>query len=300
MDLIQSGQNVLSLREVERRDDPFLLEPLVHAELITQVAALQDQKFLVEFLLQLPLPLEREIGGSDDQDSFGQAAHPKLPDEQPRHDRLARAGVIGEQEADARELEEVVVDRLELVRQRVHAGDREPEVRVELPGDPERIGLEPEPKQPAVAVVVKARLQNCQSVEVRVRQRDLAKALGLGANEPDGPGAVSALMDRLNAHRLAEQGAGEDLARPNTGTCRRHRHGPADSANRRSCHVDPGPQRRAREQIGQSLEPFRRRAALRRRTLCAHLKQSKWSLQRHGKARPSASLRTRMCFAESN
>lgn len=120
LDLAQPGQDVLPLREVERRDNPFLLEPLVDTELITQVAPLQDQKLLVEFLLQLPLPLECEIGGSDDQDSLGQAAHLELPDEQSRHDRLAGAGVVGEQEADAGELEEVVVDRLELVRERVN------------------------------------------------------------------------------------------------------------------------------------------------------------------------------------
>ncbi len=62
VDLAQPGQDVLPLREVERRDDPLLLEPLVDAELITQVATLQNQKLLVEFLLQLPLPLEGEIG----------------------------------------------------------------------------------------------------------------------------------------------------------------------------------------------------------------------------------------------
>ena len=43
--------------------------------------------------------------------------------EQARHDRLAGTGLIGEQEAHAGQLEEVLVDRFELVRQRVHSRD---------------------------------------------------------------------------------------------------------------------------------------------------------------------------------
>ena len=62
----------------------------------------------------------------------------------PGHDRLAGAGVVGEQEADARQLQEVVVDRLELVRQRIDAGDREREVRVVLVGQAEARGLDAE------------------------------------------------------------------------------------------------------------------------------------------------------------
>ena len=66
VDLAQPRQDVLPLREIERRDDPLLLEPLVDAKLITQVGPLQDHKLLVEFFLQLPLPLECEIGRTDD------------------------------------------------------------------------------------------------------------------------------------------------------------------------------------------------------------------------------------------
>ena len=74
-------------------------------------------------------------------------------EQQPRHDRLARAGVVGQEEADARQLEEVVVDGLELVRQRIDPGDREREVGVVLVGEPEPLGLDAEPEENGVAVV---------------------------------------------------------------------------------------------------------------------------------------------------
>ena len=76
----------------------------------------------------------------------------QLLEQQPRHDRLARAGVVGQQEADAGQLEEVVVDRLELVRQRIDAGDREREVGVVLVGEPEPLGFDAEAEQRRVAV----------------------------------------------------------------------------------------------------------------------------------------------------
>ena len=117
------------------------------------IAALQDDELLVELFLQLALPLKCQVCRADDQDTFGQPAKLQFPDEQPGHDRLAGAGIIGEQEADAGELEQVVVNRLELMRQRIDARDRKAEVRIELVGDAERVGLEAEPEQFAVAGV---------------------------------------------------------------------------------------------------------------------------------------------------
>lgn len=116
-----------------------MLQPLVHAELIPDVAALEDQKLRVELLLELALPLEGEIGGADDEDALGQAAQLELADEQPGHDGLSGAGIVGEEEAHPGQLQKVVVDGLELVGQGIHAGDRKAEVRVELVGDAERI-----------------------------------------------------------------------------------------------------------------------------------------------------------------
>ena len=73
-----------------------------------------------------------------------QAADLQFLEEQAGHDRLAGAGVVGQQEADARQLEEVVVDGLKLVRQRIDAGDGEREVGVVLVGQPEPQGLDAE------------------------------------------------------------------------------------------------------------------------------------------------------------
>ena len=50
------------------------------------------------------------------------------------------------------QLQEVVVDRFELVRQRIDAGDREREERVVLVGQPEPVGLDAEAEEPGVAV----------------------------------------------------------------------------------------------------------------------------------------------------
>ena len=105
MDLPQAGQNIVALGEVERGDDLRSFEELVDPELLAEIAALDDLELLVELLLQLALPLEGEVGRADDEDALDQAAQLQFPDEQPGHDRLAGAGVVGEQEADLGELQ---------------------------------------------------------------------------------------------------------------------------------------------------------------------------------------------------
>ena len=64
------------------------------------------------------------LAGRDDQHAPDQAAGLQFLEQQPGHDRLAGAGVVGQQEPDARQLQEVAVDGLQLVRQRIDAGDR--------------------------------------------------------------------------------------------------------------------------------------------------------------------------------
>ena len=142
---------VVPLGEVERGDNLPVFEPLIDAVLLADVAALEHDELLVELLLKLALPLEGEVGRADDQDAIGQAAKLQFADQQPGHDGFAGAGVIGEQETDAGELEQVVVNRLKLMRQRIDARDGKSEIGIEFVGDPKRVGLKPQPKQIAIA-----------------------------------------------------------------------------------------------------------------------------------------------------
>ena len=149
----QALPGVLDARDPrDRRDDLVAFLPGVLAVVGAEHVAADDLEVLAELVLQLALPLEGEVRRRDDQRALDQAAGLQLLEEQAGHDRLAGAGVVGEEEADARQLEEVVVDRFELVRQRIDAGDREREVRVVLVGEPEPVGLDAEAEQGRVAI----------------------------------------------------------------------------------------------------------------------------------------------------
>jgi len=111
--LPEARQDVLALGQVERGDQPVSLQPLVHPELLADITALENQELRVELLA---LPLEGQVGRADDQDALRWAAQLEFADEQAGHDRLPCAGVIGQEKAHAGELEQMVVDRLELMR----------------------------------------------------------------------------------------------------------------------------------------------------------------------------------------
>ncbi len=103
-DLPQARQDLLPLGEIERRDDPLLLEPLVDSELISDVVTLEDEELFVELLLQLALPLKSEVGRARDEDAFHQAAQLEFADEKPCHDGLSGASVVRQQEPNTWEL----------------------------------------------------------------------------------------------------------------------------------------------------------------------------------------------------
>ena len=71
---------------------------------------------------------------------------------QPAHDRLAGPRVVGDEEADAGLGEQVRVDGIHLVRQRIDLGHGHGEVRVVLEGQPDAVGLGGEPEVRGVAV----------------------------------------------------------------------------------------------------------------------------------------------------
>jgi len=129
------------------------LLPGVHAVVRAKGVAADDLELLAELVAQLALPLEGQIGGGDDQDALDQAADLQLLDQEPSHDGLASARVVGEQETDARKPHEVVVDRFELVvRQRIDPGDGEAEVGVVFVSEAQTHGLDAEPEASGIAV----------------------------------------------------------------------------------------------------------------------------------------------------
>ena len=99
-------------------------------------------KLLAELVLEFALPLKREVGRGDNQRAGDKPSGLELLEEQPGHDGLPRPGVVGEKEADARELEEVVVDRFELVGQGVNSGDGKRKIGVVFVGQAEPVGLD--------------------------------------------------------------------------------------------------------------------------------------------------------------
>ena len=139
----QALLGVLDARDPrDRCDDLILFLPWVLAVVGAQHVAANHLEWLAEFFLQLALPLKAEVRRRDDQRPLHEASDLQLLEEQARHDRLPRAGVVGEEEANARQAHEVVVNRLELVRQRVDAGDREGKVWVVFVSEPEARGFD--------------------------------------------------------------------------------------------------------------------------------------------------------------
>ena len=227
--LRQAGEDLLALGEVEGGDDLRVLLPLVDAELFADVAAPQDHERFVEFLPEFALPLEGEVRRADHQDALDETAQFQFADEESGHDRLPRPGVVGEQEADAGAAEEMVVHRVELVRERVHPGGGEREPGVVLVGDAEQVGLDPEPQQRPVPVVGRDRGADLEVGDLGGREDDPPEPLAPDLDDPDRQRADAVRRDRLHPHRFREHRPGEDLAglevRRKAGPrCRRGRH----------------------------------------------------------------------------
>ena len=64
---------MLAFRQVERGDDLGRLQPLVDAELLANLVALEDDELLFELFFQFALLLKRQVGGTDDQYTVSEA-----------------------------------------------------------------------------------------------------------------------------------------------------------------------------------------------------------------------------------
>jgi len=108
-----------------------------------------EPKLFLEFLLR---PLLREAARRDYEHLLKYSPKDQLLDQKPGHDRLARPCVVSKQEPDARQREEVAIDRFNLMWQWVDDAGVDREERVELVRYADTLRLCAEQKQLGVAI----------------------------------------------------------------------------------------------------------------------------------------------------
>ena len=138
----------------------------------------QDVEREAELLGHFVLPLLDEAARSNDEATFQIAPDQQLLDQQPRHDRLASARVVGEQEAQRLAWKHLAIDGGDLVRQRIdlRRGDRD--VGVEEIGQTNAVRLGREAQQPAIGVepIGPARLDELEADLLAAHDKSLVDA----------------------------------------------------------------------------------------------------------------------------
>jgi hypothetical protein len=106
----------------------------------------------MELRPQLVLPLLDEAARGDDQAALHVPTDGQLLDEEPRHDRLAGPGVIGQKEPQRLAREHLSVDARDLVGERLDVGGMNSEERVEEVGETDSQSLRDQAEELSVAV----------------------------------------------------------------------------------------------------------------------------------------------------
>ena len=112
----------------------------------------QDLEGEMEEPTKLVLPLLGQAAGTDDEAAIQVAAREQLLDKETGHDGLARAGIVGKQEAQRLPWQHGFVDRSDLVRQRLDQRCVNGQHRIEEVGGTYVIRLGDEPEERAIAV----------------------------------------------------------------------------------------------------------------------------------------------------
>src|SRR5207249_7946423 len=90
----------------------ILFLPRIHPIVGPKYITADNFEVLAKLILEFSLPLEREVCRRDDENSFDEATNLQLFNEEPGHDRLSRARIVRKQKANARQFEEIVINRL--------------------------------------------------------------------------------------------------------------------------------------------------------------------------------------------
>ena len=99
----------------------------------------KDFKAKVKFLMEFVLPLLYKTARRDNQASFQIAPRNEFLNEQPCHDCFSRAGVIRQDVAEGQTGQHLSIHSRNLVRQRLHRGNMDCEIRVKQMGKTDSI-----------------------------------------------------------------------------------------------------------------------------------------------------------------
>ena len=146
LDLLVAGELV------QPRDGQVVLqEPVARARRLQLVVG-EDVEGQAEAAVELVLPLLHQAAGADHEAALQIPARDQLLDEQAGHDRLAGAGVVGQQEAQRLARQHGLVHGRDLVRQGIHQGGVHREDGIEEMGQADAVRLADEAVVGAVAV----------------------------------------------------------------------------------------------------------------------------------------------------
>ena len=137
---------------VEPGDDQIGFEEPITGAGSFQLVVGQNLERQVEAAIEFVLPLLGQAAGADNQAALQIAPGDQLLHQQPGHDGLARAGIVGQQEAQWLARQHGLVDGGDLVRQRLHHRGVNGENRVKEMGQPDTLGLGDEAEEVAVAI----------------------------------------------------------------------------------------------------------------------------------------------------
>ncbi|MGQ4810234.1 hypothetical protein NKDENANG_03685 [Candidatus Entotheonellaceae bacterium PAL068K] len=113
---------VLTGDEINRGNALWCVFPDVSAIGRIDGGSVDNAKRLAELIVQFPPPLVGQVGRGNDKGPLDQATKLQFLEHQSRHDRFACTGVVSNQKSDTGLREQVCVDRIHLVRERVDLG----------------------------------------------------------------------------------------------------------------------------------------------------------------------------------
>ena len=206
MDLVQAGQDRLALGEVKRGDDLAIFQPLIDAELLADVRCrLRTVNFSSNFSLSSRCHWKVRLAGHTTRTRSAKPRSFSSRSSRPAMMVLPAPASSASRKRTRASLQQIVVNRFELMRQRIDARDRKAEIWIELVGDAEHVGLQAEPEQFTVASVRRSGVLTPQRRDLLTCQRHAAEDLALDTDQAELPAIGADGVERNHPHRFAEQ-----------------------------------------------------------------------------------------------